>query len=173
MLRYCAIVLLALSCASCGGGSGSGSGSSSGPGGAAPAEFTLSTPSLSFVADNRLQAPASKVLSATVTTSATGTLYVLVQAGGTAVLEVSNFTTNQSGGTAQVYVKEPADLAPGTYNDTITVRACMNSSTCASGELRGSPQTVSVTYTVKAPVPQGDLVFPRLALANTASDVII
>jgi hypothetical protein len=49
----------------------------------------------------------------------------------------------------------------------------MNSPTCTSGELRGSPQAVSVTYTVTAPVPQDDLIFPRIALANAASDVIL
>jgi hypothetical protein len=54
MLRYCAIVLLALSCVSCGGGGGGG-GSNGGGGGTAsggPTEFFLSTQSLTFVSSH-------------------------------------------------------------------------------------------------------------------------
>ncbi len=42
--------------------------------------------------------------------------------------------------------ENPPVMAPGTYQDTITVRACLESP-CVT-HLAGSPQTISVTYTV-------------------------
>jgi hypothetical protein len=162
-------VVLCVSLAACGGG-GSGGGSSAPP----PLEFSLGTKSLSFDASTRFSGPAFQTVTANVTTTTGGTLYLLVKLSGPAVGSVGSFTiTGTTSGSAQVYAPDPATLAPGTYQGTIAVTACMNSADCSTGQLTGSPQTISVTYTVQPPTVQGQIVMPRVTISNTSGDVIL
>ncbi len=56
--------------------------------------------------------------------------------------------TSSTTGQATVFPVSPASLGIGTFASTITVRACLNDQTCATGQLSGSPQTITVSYTV-------------------------
>ena len=136
--------------------------------------FSLDTNSLTFTAATpNAKDPPSQYVTATITGgSPSGTLYVLINKTGIGVSSVRDFTINGNGGRGTVTVVQPVNLASGTYNSTITVRACLNDSTCATGELAGSPQVVNVTYTIGAlPVTNG--VMPQVVAAGSAGRVII
>jgi hypothetical protein len=140
----------------------------------APAEFSLSTNTLSFVAHERFAAPTPQAVGATVNVTTSGTLYILAKVSGQAVELVEGFTvTGTTAANGWVHANSPATLGPGTYQGTVTVTACMNSPDCSSGQLRGSPQTINVNYTVENGSVQGQLVMPRIAVSNTSGDVII
>jgi hypothetical protein len=166
----CSILIFSLS--ACGGGSGGDAGSASST--SSSLEFSLASNSISFVADKRFVGPNPYGVIATVNPKTAGTLYVLISVTGDAVSHVSNFTiTSPTSGSASVYAANPSLLSVGVHSSTITIRACVNSSTCASGELSGSPQTVTVNYTIQQPQVEIDTVLPRIAISNQSSDVII
>jgi hypothetical protein len=150
---------------SCGGGGGT----SAPP----PATFNLNTHSLSFSAPGPFAAtPADQTVTASVSGTLTGTLYLLVTTTGSAVANVSNFTVAGSSGQGSVSVPPPSSLGIGTHSGTISVRACLNSATCASGELSGSPQSVAVSYVVNGPVLPST-VMPHAVTAGLAGQVVL
>jgi IPT/TIG domain len=104
-----------------------------------------------------------------------GTLYITIvepSDPSSPIDSVSNVTISGNSGTASIVPKSPDMIGVGTASGTITVHACMNDPTCATGELAGSPRTVSVTYTVSgAAVP--DAVTPHVAVAGVSGNVII
>src|SRR5208282_5168700 len=53
-----------------------------------------------------------------------------------------------------------------------TVSVCLNDPTCSTGQLTGSPKTISVNYDVASGV-DGDTVTPRVVPANAAGSVIL
>jgi hypothetical protein len=63
-------------------------------------------------------------------------------------------------------------LGTGTFTGTMTIRACMDSPTCASGELAGSPRTVNLNYVVGANVQQ-DSVMPRVVDRTGSGTVVL
>ncbi|GEM_PF-2548675 len=167
-LRFTLVALLvATAAAGCGGGGGGGSP----PPPPAPT-FSLATHALTYTATSSTAAtPAAQTVSGSVTGSLSGTLYIVVTVAGPAVDTVSAFSVSGSSGQASVSVKAPSALGPGTYSSTITVHACSNDSTCATGELAGSPQTVTVSYTIDAPT-LADLVAPH-AISTAASGNVV
>ena len=172
------LAVIAFGLTGCGGGGGNGGTATtttpSSPLPPSPQQFSLSTNSLSYVAKERFAAPQAQYVTATVNTTTSGTLYILVKVAGQAVESVAGFgVASSTSGTGTVYAQDPATLQPGTYQGTITVTACMNSPDCSSGQLTGSPQTINVTYTVQAGTVQGQLVMPQVAVSNTTGDVII
>jgi hypothetical protein len=126
----------------CGGGGG---GSPSTPN---PAALTLSTNQLTFTAASTTASVPSQVVSGTVTGQASGTLYVLVQSAGSAIQSVSQPVISGSNAQSWVTPVSPATLGPGTFVSQITVKACLNDPTCATGQISGSPATVNVTYQI-------------------------
>lgn len=137
------------------------------------ATFTLSTDSLTFATANLNSIPPTQTLTATVPTNLSGTLYFVVQVTGPAVISVDNFTvTSSTTGRATVYPEFASKLGAGTHTSTITVTACTNDPTCATGQLPGSPRTVNVTYLASSTV-QGDIVMPRVVTANQPGETII
>jgi hypothetical protein len=54
------------------------------------------------------------------------------------------------GTTIPIQPRSPATLGTGKFWGTATVRACLGDSTCAKGELPGSPRTISIAYDVDA-----------------------
>lgn len=158
------LVVIALLLSGCGGGGG---------GGQATPTFSVGTGSLTFSAAGPSSAtPAGQSVSATVTGTLSGTLYILVQVSGTAVANVSQFAVSGSSGSAIVSVNNPAQVGTGTYSSVITVRACVNDPSCATGQLQGSPQTVNVSYTVGGPVI-ADVVLPHVVVAGATGQVLI
>jgi IPT/TIG domain len=63
-------------------------------------------------------------------------------------------------------------LNVGVTTATITVSICIDDSNCSIGLMVGQPQTITVTYKV-TPSVQGDVVSPRVAVANQPGDVVI
>lgn len=61
----------------------------------------------------------------------------------------------------EIDFKNPSLLAPGTYNDTVTVSTCLDS--FCHHPLSNSPQTIKVQYTVTKPKPIIDWLYPELA----------
>jgi hypothetical protein len=172
--RASVLVCLALGGAlgACGGGGGGGTAAPPPP----TPTFSLNATSLTFTAASATAAtPANQTVTGTVNNAAgtlSGTLYIVVSVTGQAVQTVSDFSTSGATGQASVSVHAPNTLGIGTYSSTITVHACLNSSTCASGELAGSPQTVNVSYKVNS-LPVADSVQPHVVAAGTTGQVII
>jgi hypothetical protein len=169
--RAALLGLLSLSLAACGGGGGGSSNNSTPPPSAVT--FSVNTKALQFTATGVNDAtPASQTVTATVTGNPTGTLYVLVNATGDAVSQVGNITISGNSGQGSVSVKPPSLVGIGSHTSTITIRACLNDQTCATGELSGSPQTVNVTYTVNTP-QVADAVMPHTLAAGIGGQVIL
>ncbi|MBI1424888.1 MAG: hypothetical protein GC149_15685 [Gammaproteobacteria bacterium] len=174
VLRYFTTPILLFSgflLTACGGGGGGGSSSG---GGTTTGQFSLSTSSLNFIAATPAVTASSQSITGTVSGSLSGTLYILVSVSGNAVASVSNFTVNPTTSSGMAYVS-PANarvLGEGTHTATITVRACLNDSTCATGELSGSPKTINVTYQVGSSVTQ-ETVMPHVVKSGTSGEVVI
>jgi hypothetical protein len=156
-------------CLGCGGGGGS-----NGPPPPPPApSFSLDAHTLTYSAASSTAAtPAAQTVTGTVTGSLTGTLYIVVDVSGTAVASVSNFTVSGNSGQASIAVKAPSALGAGSFTGTIAVHACANDATCATGELAGSPQTVTVNYTVSAPTLASS-VWPRVVPTDAPGEVVL
>jgi hypothetical protein len=163
--------LLSLSLVACGGG-GSGSSDTTPPPGSG-VTFSVNTKSLQFTATGANDAtPAPQTITATVTGNPTGTLYVLVNATGDAVSQVGNISISGNSGQGSVSVKPPSLVGIGSHTSTITIRACLNDQTCATGELSGSPQVVNVAYTVNA-AQVADTVMPHTLAAGIGGQVVL
>ncbi len=136
------LLLAAAFLQACGGGGGGGSS-------APEATLTVARSSLVFDAEQ-----GDEIAPQTIQGSLTG-----VQSPVTVFIEYTDrgigtsvFTsTGATTGTLIVTPKFPAWLAPGVYNDTITVRACYDAS--CSRQTAGSPRQVSVSYTVRRAAP--------------------
>src|SRR5882757_3279014 len=136
--------LLILSCgwlSACGGGGGNSGGITTPP---SPASLTV---------------PASVSVSASTADSAAPAAQVkatVANAGATSYYFAQTFTSNGlasidspaagSTGTFALNFKAPSSLAPGTYNDTLTIEACEDSA--CQQQIQGSPTTVTVQYVV-------------------------
>lgn len=141
------IVIVAL-VAACGGGGGGGGGGSSGSGGNGP-RFSLSTNRITFSALSAGAYVAPQTVTATVAGITGGTLYFNVVSTGPAVQSVSDISiTSSTTGQATIYPANSATLGTGSYSSRISVTACLNDPTCATGQLGGSPQIIDVTYVV-------------------------
>lgn len=165
-LSFAGLVLLQ----GCGGGGGGGDG---GGGGSSPT-ISFAATTYNFAATTPASAiPAEQVLSATVTNVTSGTLYLLVSVSDPQIVSVSDIrVTGSTSGQATLSVPSPARLGMGTHTSTIQVRACLNSESCASGELAGSPRTITVNYQVGSPVQQ-DTMMPAVAIANTPGKTVL
>ena len=135
--------------ASCGGGGG---GDSGGDNAGSAGTLSVSTNNLTFIANGPSGAtPAAQTITGVVNGVSSGTLYITIVGTGPAVASISPVVlTSRTTGQATVSVPAPSSLGVGTYTGVITVRACTSDSTCASGNLSGSPQTINVTYHVAA-----------------------
>jgi hypothetical protein len=134
-----------------------------------PATLTLSTNTLTFNAASPGLSVATKSFSASIAQSQelTGTLYVVVTETGPAVTSVSTLAVTSPGysGSATVTPAASKTLGTGTYQSSIQIRACTNDPTCATNQLRNSPQTIAVTYTVDPFRSRHDIVADRTGIA--------
>jgi hypothetical protein len=169
----------------CGGGGSGDSPDPPGPGGnnpppppASAPTFSVATKSLDFASGIPNNTPPPRKILASISGPVNGSLSVL---SSTTVANVSIDVSyvNQSGQTPTInIVATPvsANLAtPGIYTGTVTLVACVDDSTCQTGQLPGSPQTVNVTYSVEsnATFVQGDVVAPRIVMAGQAGTLRI
>jgi len=171
-LRATLLLAACLILVSCGGGGGSDN-----SGGGSGATFSLDTQQVSFSATalpNSLPAPSQATIQASVSGTLTGTLYIVVEVGDPALVSVTNIqVTSDTTGQADVIPVAPDTLAAGTHTTTLTVRACVNSPACSSGELVGSPRTVTVEYLIAPPVVDADVVAPGAVAAGSPGRVIL
>jgi hypothetical protein len=139
-LAFCMLV------AACGSGGGGGGGGNSNNGSSG---LSLSTNVLTFNAQNTNSTPPSQIITATVTGVTSGTLYIKIVSTGPAVASITNIVvTGTTTGQGTINPAPANTLGAGTHTSTITVYACTTDPNCTSGQLAGSPQTVTVTYTV-------------------------
>jgi hypothetical protein len=175
-LRLPLLLAASLLCLSACGGGGGGGNSPTPPSPNRPS-LVLTSNSLSFSARVPGDGVPTQAISAVVTRTneLTGTLYVLVTSTGPAVQNISGVAISGATGTAVVTPASSDSLGSGTHSSTITVRACMNSANCASGELAGSPATINVTYTVGALVRRHAFTVSQqgLALASMPSRSVL
>ncbi len=145
LFRFASIAFC-LFLAACGSGGGGGGGGSSG---GSTNGLSLSTNVLTFNAPNTSSTPSSQIITATVTGVTSGTLYIKIVSTGPAVASITNiFVTGTTTGQGTINPAPANTLGAGTHTSTITVYACTTDPNCTSGQLAGSPQTVTVTYTV-------------------------
>src|SRR5215467_3238616 len=113
--------------------------------------------------------PATQTVTGSVSGTVSGKLFITVLISGPAVTNVS-VGVSGSTGAASVFPAKASALGPGTFSSTVTVFACVNDPTCATGQLAGSPKTVNVSYQIASGV-QGDAVAPRVGFTNAAGNV--
>jgi len=158
-----AMLLLGILSTGCGGGGNSGT---------QAANFVLNTNTLMFTAASpSAPAPAPQTVTASVSGTLSGTLFVLIEVlSGTNVVSVSNVVlTGGNSGQATVTPAAPSVLGAGTFASMLRVRACLNDATCATGQLSGSPQTINVTYIVN---PAGSGSTPTVTIAANPTSVV-
>ena len=167
VFRLIVVFIIVLLTNACGGGGGGTSSSNNDT-------FTLATSTLNFVAEYPSATVAAQSITGTVNGNISGTLYIVITSTGNAVASISNVTIDNStqSGTASITPVNASTLGAGTYTSTITVRACLNDPTCSTGELTGSPKTVTVNYEVKSSV-QVETVMPHVVKSGVVGDVII
>jgi len=158
---------LAMVLAGCGGGGGGGGGGGDGGGGGGGTDtgslmLNVSPSDVTF----RTQAPGfgfpdGQLIGASVTGSGKGTLYILITPSNPAVATVRDIVITANTGSGYIAAGNAANLGLGTHNATITIRACLNDSTCSRNEIAGSPKTINVTYIV-----DGTLISPASLTFN-------
>jgi len=168
-----AVGLAALGLQGCGGGGGSNPPNP--PSG--QATFSVTPTALTFSATSSTStAPAPQTVTGTVSNggSLSGTLYIVVSplTPTSPVGDIGSFIVNGNSGQATVTPRAPDVLGAGSHPGTITVRACMDDPTCATGELAGSPKTINVSYSIGASTPP-NAVMPHVAVAGRSAEVVI
>jgi hypothetical protein len=142
--------------------------------------LSLASATLTFNAASPNSAvPADQMVTATYTGNETGTVRIVAMFNGstpgtTPIETMTLFTMNGRTGQATVRANGPDLLGPGSYSETVSIKACIDSNvTCSYNELPGSPQTLTVNYVIgPAPTPP-DAVMPRVATAGTSARVIL
>ena len=139
--------------AGCGGGGGSSGGGGGGGGGSGTntGSLTLNVVSPDVLFTSRAPnfgQPQPEIISANLTGSGKGTLYIIITPSDPAVASVNNIVISGNGGSGNIVAGNAAALGLGTHTATITVRACLDDITCTRNEIAGSPKTINVTYIV-------------------------
>ena len=141
-----------------------------------PLTIAFSTSAITFQAQSIYSGnPPSQTITATLTGTppTNSALYILVQVGNPNMVTVTDVrTTSETTGQAVVVPASASTLGAGEHSTTIVVRTCINSPTCASGEISGSPKTITVSYTVPSSV-RGDNVTPNVVPSNAPGEVIL
>lgn len=169
----CASLLLA----SCGGGGGGSDGAGGNGNTGSSLQATFDTSALTFSATAPFDViELSKRVNGTVTSTgngtASGTLYIVVEVPANSLFTVPEAQIDTvDSGHATVQVASPQQMGPGTFDGSFRIRLCLNSQSCSgNSEIRGSPHTVTVHYTV-GDVLDADSVTPRTVLSNTPGSV--
>ena len=130
--------------------------------------MSLSATSVSASASTVDPTPMAQV-QATIGNAMVGvTYFVAASTTNTGVASVNVGSLSSSAApTANIVVnfKPPSSLSVGVYNDTVTVAACYDQA--CTRPIRGSPQLVSVQYTVTNPIPTMSLIQPSSASAGS------
>jgi hypothetical protein len=140
-VRFLALGSVVLLLAACGGGGGGGGGQPQSNG-----NFTISTTAVTIEGDPNLPTPTAPIVTGSITgVDQTVFLTVVVTSNGLANASIA--LTGPTTGALQIIPKSPSALGYGTFNDTVTVNACLDSG--CSRHISGSPKTINVTYNVR------------------------
>ncbi len=146
-IRFLMVTAAVFLLASCGGGSG-GDGGGSSPPSNPPATLKLSTTTL--VAEGTVgQAPPTSGFTAGITTTAASTKFYLK--GSYTTHGISSVASVDTSGDISIQFKSPSSIGAGIYQDTVTIEGCYDQA--CTQQVQGSPQTISVTYTVLPAAP--------------------
>jgi hypothetical protein len=133
-------LLVAAGLGACGGGGGGGS--------AGGLTMTLSTNALTFTSTDG-GTPVAQAVTATFSGSGSGTLYLLIVPADPNLVSVGGITTTgTNSGQGTVTPAPTTTVGIGSHSTTIQVSACLNDPTCQTGEVHGSPQTITVAYNI-------------------------
>jgi hypothetical protein len=138
-IRFLAWGCVVLLLAACGGGGGGGGPRTVG-------NFTISTSTVTFDGDPGGAAPAPAVVTGSIT-GVDETVFLTVVLTSNGLTNASVALTGANTGALTIFPKSPAQLGFGTFNDTVTVTACLDAG--CSRPVGGSPKTINVTYTVR------------------------
>jgi len=145
----------------CGGGSSSSTPSAPQPG------MSLSTSQVAVTAYTTDATAPTGSLQILVTNVPAAGLFVGYNATSNGISSVNIAQATATSANVTIVFKAPSSLAPGPYNDTLTLAVCLDSQ-CKS-QIANSPQTVSVQYTVLAGNPA--TATPSVTSFNPASVV--
>ncbi|MEM7564641.1 MAG: IPT/TIG domain-containing protein [Pseudomonadota bacterium] len=160
------IMITVFSLTSCGGGGGSGG---------TAGNFSLSPGTLNFVAETPASVTVgSRQITAGLSESFSGTIFLQTSITGNVVTGFNNFAIDPGGNSASTLlnIATPTELGPGIHTSNIAVKACLNSPTCSSGEISGSPARSTAIFEVKSSV-KADTLMPRTGIANQEGSVIL
>lgn len=132
------IALLGLLSA-CGGGNSSNSNTPPAAG------LTVSQTGLTFNVEQGSAIAAQEVTASV--SGVNGTVLISINQTNSGILRTEFAITSNTAGRLQVVPRPWDQLAPGTYNDVITINACLDNA-CAS-HIAGSPWRINVSYTVR------------------------
>lgn len=156
----------------CGGGGGS---SSSTPKPNNSLRVTYSSTAISFnVPAPWSPKPADADFGGTLSGQGTGTLNIVILVNNPELFSVTDIAIDPGTqrGSMRVVPVLPDSLGSGDFNGSFDVRVCVNSPTCSSGQIQGSPQHVTVHYTVPSML-DADTVTPRVVPAVKAGSVVL
>jgi hypothetical protein len=133
-IRFGLVLAIGGVLAGCGGGGGGGSGGKA-------ASFSISASTIAIsVTQGSATPPAQKVF----VTVDSGTVFVGVSQSGNGFTVLFQ-TTGPTTGEITITPDAPSNV--GTYGGIVTVRGC-STNNCSSGDIAGSPKTITVNYTV-------------------------
>ena len=138
-VRFLSLGCVVLLLAACGGGGGGGGSRTVG-------NFTISTNAVTFDAEVGGPSPATATVTGSIT-GVDGTVFLTVMLTSNGIANASVAVTGETTGALTIFPKHPAQLGAGTFNDTVTVSACLDAG-CAR-PVGGSPKTINVTYNVR------------------------
>jgi hypothetical protein len=104
---------------------------------------------------------------------ASGTLYIIVVENSPDIATVTDVVaTSATTGQATIVPGSPSRLLAGSHQGTFTITACLNDPSCNTGQLLGSPKTITVNYNVGSSL-DADTVNPRVVQSNIAGNLIL
>ena len=141
--------ILCLLLAACGGG---------GKGTPGPS-MSLSTKQVSWSETTDYGGGGSTPVDVTVSNPPATNLYVAYQATTNGIAKINVNLDSKTYTVFQIQFKSPQKIPPGTYKDTLKISVCLDKQ--CSKPIANSPQTVSVTYTVKLVPPTLSSITPK------------
>lgn len=109
--------------------------------------FSVGTTSVSFAAKTNDPVPAAETIPVNVT-GVNGTVYFSVSFPQGILDNVTVNPTNAVSGVIEIRAKNPNSIAAGAYSEQIVANACLDMA--CNTHVPGSPQTITVSYTVTA-----------------------
>jgi outer membrane protein assembly factor BamB len=162
------IVATALALCACGGGGGGAASAPPPPPPPPPTPVTsLMVSPLTIDMTAALSDPApTAAIAVQISSSSPQTVMAFIEGSFTSngIASTSSGLANLGSAVITLFFKLPSTLGIGTYNDTVTIKACTDQA--CSSQFGNSPQTVSVHYTVTAAPPMLSSLSPASATAG-------